>query len=75
MSNDLNSHKPQDSKMNGEHKKSSSIGEKLKQPFQELKDKLRNTHLHDAKVHLHHKKSVYPPPYSAPQGVDLGIRS
>ena len=75
MSNDLNSHKPQDSKMNGEHKKSSSIGEKLKQPFQELKDKLRNTHLHDAKVHLHHKKSVYPSTYYAPQGVDLGIRS
>jgi phospholipase D1/2 len=38
----------------GEHH--SSFAEKLKHPFQELKEKLHNTHLHDAKVHLVHKK-------------------
>lgn len=34
----------------------SSFSDKFKQPFQELKDKLDSTHLHDAKVHLTHKK-------------------
>jgi phospholipase D1/2 len=33
-----------------------SLGEKLKHPFHELKEKLHNTHLHDAKVSLIHKK-------------------
>ncbi|KAK1531639.1 hypothetical protein CPAR01_11288 [Colletotrichum paranaense] len=30
--------------------------DKLKKPFRELEDKLEGTHLHDAKVHLVHKK-------------------
>ena len=29
---------------------------KLKQPFHDLKEKMEGTHLHDAKVHLIHKK-------------------
>jgi len=29
---------------------------KLKHPFHELKEKMEGTHLHDAKVHLIHKK-------------------
>ncbi|KAI1172660.1 phospholipase D/nuclease [Nemania sp. FL0916] len=37
----------------GDH---SSLADKFKHPFQELKDKLKDTHLHDAKVHLNHKK-------------------
>ena len=32
------------------------IAEKLKHPFHELKEKLHNTHLHDAKVWVHHEK-------------------
>lgn len=32
--------------------------DKLKHPFHELKDKLKDTHLHDAKVNLNHKKYV-----------------
>jgi phospholipase D1/2 len=34
----------------------SSFSEKLKNPFREIKDKLEGTHLHDAKVHMVHKK-------------------
>ncbi len=33
-----------------------SLGDKLKHPFRELKEKLHNTHLHDVKVNLIHKK-------------------
>jgi phospholipase D1/2 len=35
-----------------------SFGDKFKHPFHELKEKLHNTHLHDAKVHLTHQKQV-----------------
>ncbi|KAJ8132915.1 hypothetical protein O1611_g711 [Lasiodiplodia mahajangana] len=38
---------------NGDH---TNLADKLKQPFHELKDKLNNTHLHDVKVRLDHKK-------------------
>lgn len=31
--------------------------------FKELKDKLDNTHLHNAKVHLNHKKYARHTPY------------
>ncbi|ROT41909.1 phospholipase D p1 [Sodiomyces alkalinus F11] len=34
----------------------SSWRDKLKKPFRELEEKLEGTHLHDAKVSLHHKK-------------------
>ncbi|KAI1157537.1 phospholipase D/nuclease [Nemania serpens] len=37
----------------GDH---SDLADKLKHPFQELKDKLRDTHLHDIKISLIHKK-------------------
>lgn len=33
-----------------------SFFHKLKKPFRELEEKLEGTHLHDAKVHLTHKK-------------------
>jgi len=33
-----------------------SVSDKLKHPFHELKEKLHHTHLHDAKVWLHHEK-------------------
>ena len=36
----------------------SSLGDKLRQPFHELKEKLDSTHLQDAKVRLIHKKFV-----------------
>ncbi|KAH8882570.1 phospholipase D/nuclease [Thozetella sp. PMI_491] len=39
---------------NGHEEK--GLGDKLKHPFQELKEKLHNTHLHDVKVQLIHKK-------------------
>lgn len=39
----------------GDH---SDLADKLKHPFQELKDKLRDTHLHDIKISLIHKKYV-----------------
>ncbi|OTB01078.1 hypothetical protein M426DRAFT_323732 [Hypoxylon sp. CI-4A] len=32
------------------------LGDKLKHPFHELKEKLKDTHLHDAKISLIHKK-------------------
>ncbi|KAK7749113.1 hypothetical protein SLS62_008400 [Diatrype stigma] len=32
------------------------LGDRLKQPFHDLKEKLKGTHLHDAKVHLIHEK-------------------
>ncbi|KAB5524009.1 hypothetical protein GE09DRAFT_1065441 [Coniochaeta sp. 2T2.1] len=32
------------------------LSDKLKHPFHELKEKLHHTHLHDAKVWLHHEK-------------------
>lgn len=35
-----------------------SLGDKLKHPFHELKEKLKGTHLHDAKIHLIHEKCV-----------------
>jgi hypothetical protein len=38
--------------------KPESFGDKLKNPFHELKEALHNTHLHDAKVHLIHQKYV-----------------
>ncbi|KAI0869034.1 phospholipase D/nuclease [Hypoxylon argillaceum] len=37
----------------GDH---SSLADKLKHPFHELKDKFKDTHLHDVKVGLNHKK-------------------
>ena len=37
----------------------SSFADKLKHPFQGLREKLHGTHLHDAKIHLVHKKFVY----------------
>ncbi|KAI0198117.1 phospholipase D/nuclease [Astrocystis sublimbata] len=37
-------------------KEHSSFSDKLKSPFQELKEKLDGTHLQDVKVHLNHKK-------------------
>lgn len=40
---------------NGE-KEHSDLGDKLKHPFHELKEMLKDTHLHDAKVNLIHKK-------------------
>lgn len=43
----------------GHKKEESGSGgfmDKLKKPFRELEDKLEGTHLHDAKVHLVHKK-------------------
>jgi len=40
---------------NGE-KKHHGFMDKLKHPLHELKEKLEDTHLHDAKVHLIHKK-------------------
>ncbi|XXG95125.1 hypothetical protein Hte_001385 [Hypoxylon texense] len=40
---------------NGE-KEHSDLGDKLKQPFHDLKEKLKDTHLHDAKINLIHKK-------------------
>jgi phospholipase D1/2 len=39
------------SKDDGHH-----LSDKLKHPFHELKEKLHNTHLHDAKVWVHHEK-------------------
>ncbi|KAK5658338.1 hypothetical protein OQA88_2314 [Cercophora sp. LCS_1] len=39
---------------NGKHH--GHIGEKLRHPFHELKEKLHHTHLSDAKVHLIHQK-------------------
>ncbi|KAK3353896.1 hypothetical protein B0T25DRAFT_222593 [Lasiosphaeria hispida] len=33
-----------------------SFGDKLKHPFQELREKLHSTHLEDAKIHLIHQK-------------------
>lgn len=39
----------------GDH---SDLADKLKHPFRELKDKLRDTHLHDVKIGLIHKKYV-----------------
>ena len=33
-----------------------SLGDKLKEDFHELKEKLHNSHLHDAKVNLINKK-------------------
>jgi phospholipase D1/2 len=39
----------------GEHH---GLADKLKHPFHELKDMLKNTSLHDTKVALNHKKSV-----------------
>jgi len=33
-----------------------SFSDKLKQPIQELKEKLHGTHLHNAKIHLIHQK-------------------
>lgn len=33
-----------------------SFSDKLMNPFHELKEKLKDTHLHDAKIHLIHKK-------------------
>lgn len=35
----------------------SSFTDKLKQPFRELEEKLQDTHLHDAKIALVHKKN------------------
>jgi phospholipase D1/2 len=39
-----------------DNKEGSSFGDKLKAPFEKLKDKLEGTHLHDAKVKLIHTK-------------------
>lgn len=41
-----------------EHEHSDFV-DKLKHPFHDLKEKLKDTHLHDAKVSLIHKKYVY----------------
>ena len=60
MSNAHNSYDSHDPRENdGGHKQHGSIGEKLKHPFQELREKLKNTQLHDAKVHLIHQKYVH----------------
>ncbi|KAI2472482.1 phospholipase D/nuclease [Annulohypoxylon bovei var. microspora] len=40
---------------NGQHGHSDFV-DKLKHPFQDLKEKLKDTHLHDAKISLIHKK-------------------
>lgn len=45
--------KPEDKHYDDSH----SIGQKLKLPIREVKEKLHNSsHLHDAKVHLIHQK-------------------
>jgi phospholipase D1/2 len=36
----------------------SSLTDKLKHPFHNLKEKLKHTHLHDAKVGIIHQKYV-----------------
>ena len=36
----------------------SHFADKLKHPFHELKEKLKDTHLEDAKIALHHQKCV-----------------
>ena len=41
----------------GGHGEGSSFGEKLKNPMQGLKQKLKQSHLHDLKVGLIHKKA------------------
>lgn len=46
---------PSDEKADGH----GSFTDKLRAPFHELKEKLRDTHLHDAKIHLTHKKCVF----------------
>ncbi len=42
--------------MTNEADNGKSLGDKLKQDFHELKEKLHNSHLHDAKVNLINKK-------------------
>lgn len=49
--------------MAGSHENSggrghSDISDKLRNPFHELKEKLKDTHLHDAKIGLIHQKYV-----------------
>ncbi|RYP16543.1 hypothetical protein DL765_005104 [Monosporascus sp. GIB2] len=39
-----------------QHGKQHGLSDKLKPPMHELRDKLKDTHLHDAKVHLIHQK-------------------
>ena len=41
----------------GQHSRHHELGQKIKHPFHDLKDKLNHSgHLHDAKVHLIHEK-------------------
>ncbi|ORY59662.1 uncharacterized protein BCR38DRAFT_488681 [Pseudomassariella vexata] len=49
--------------MSGSYKEQNgeqSFSDKLRHPFHELKEKLKGTHLHDAKVSLIHKKCINP---------------
>jgi len=41
-------------------KQHESIGDKVKHPMRELKEKLHGVHLEDAKIHLIHQKCVEP---------------
>lgn len=38
----------------------SSFSDKMKSPFGEIREKLKDTHLHDFKIQLEHKKYVRP---------------
>jgi hypothetical protein len=45
-----------DAAANGKSSSHAGCSQAIKQPFQKLKEKLRDTHLHDVKVGIVHEK-------------------